>query len=110
MFIGAIFTDGIDLFIVVACAATLFTHGIVVNTAQDAARALGPLAGGLASLLFGIGLLNVSILGAVHPAAGYRLCVLRGLRPGGEPRRLVLEAPAFHGLLTLFILCRRWWP
>ena len=58
------FTDAIDLFIVVACAATLYKHGIVVNTAQDAARALEPLAGRAAYFLFGFGLLNVSILGA----------------------------------------------
>ena len=58
------FTDAIDLFIVVACAATLYKHGIVVDTAQDAAKALEPLAGRAAYLLFGFGLLNVSILGA----------------------------------------------
>ena len=66
---GAVFTDAIDLFIVLACAATLYKHGIVVETAQDAARALAPLAGRAASLLFGFGLLNVSILGACDPAA-----------------------------------------
>ena len=40
--VGAIFTDVIDFFIVVACAATLCKSGIVVQTAQDAARALEP--------------------------------------------------------------------
>src|SRR5665647_1960919 len=39
-----VFTDAIDLFIVLACAATLWKTGIVVETAQDAARALAPLA------------------------------------------------------------------
>jgi len=104
VFIGAIFTDGIDLFIVVACAATLFAHGIVVNTAQDAARALGPLAGRLASLLFGIGLLNVSILGAcILPlATAYAFCEAFGLEASLDDS--FSEAPAFHGLLGFFIL------
>jgi Mn2+/Fe2+ NRAMP family transporter len=104
VFIGAIFTDAIDLFIVVACAATLFTHGIAVNTAQDAARALGPLAGKLASLLFGIGLLNVSILGAcILPlATAYAFCEAFGLEASIDDS--FAEAPAFHGLLTFFIL------
>ena len=104
VFIGAIFTDGIDLFIVVACAATLFAHGIVVNTAQDAARALGPLAGRLASLLFGIGLLNVSILGAcILPlATAYAFCEAFGLEASLDDS--ISEAPAIHGLLGFFIL------
>ena len=74
------FTDAIDLFIVVACAATLYKHGIVVNTAQDAARALEPLAGRAAYFLFGFGLLNVSILGGGHPAPDDGLRHLRGVR------------------------------
>jgi Mn2+/Fe2+ NRAMP family transporter len=104
VFIGAVFTDAIDLFIVVACAATLFTHGIAVNTAQDAARALGPLAGKLASLLFGIGLLNVSILGAcILPlATAYAFCEAFGLEASLDDS--FSEAPAFHGLLGFFIL------
>ena len=45
VYLGAMFTDAIDLFIVLACAATLYREGIIVETAQDAARALAPLRG-----------------------------------------------------------------
>jgi Mn2+/Fe2+ NRAMP family transporter len=103
VYIGAVFTNGIDLFIVVACAATLYREGIIVNTAQDAARALKPLAGELASLLFGFGLLNVSILGAaILPlTTAYAVCEAFGFESGLDKK--FDEAPAFNGLLSAFL-------
>ncbi len=103
VFLGAVFTDGIDFFIVVVCAATLFREGIVVNTAQDAARALRPLAGEAAALLFGFGLLNVSILaaGILPLATAYALSEAFGFESGLD--KSFSEAPIFNGLLTFFI-------
>jgi NRAMP (natural resistance-associated macrophage protein)-like metal ion transporter len=103
VFLGAVFTDAIDFFIVVACAATLYREGIVVNTAQDAARALEPLAGELAALLFGFGLLNVSILaaGILPLATAYAISEAFGFESGLD--RSFSEAPIFNGLLTFFI-------
>jgi Mn2+/Fe2+ NRAMP family transporter len=49
-------------FILIATGATLGVHHQTVQTAQDAARALEPAAGRLASVLFGIGLLASSVL------------------------------------------------
>ena len=100
VFLGAVFTDAIDFFIVVACAATLYKHGILVNTAQDAARALEPLAGRAAYLLFGFGLLNVSILGAAILPLATAYAISRGvrLRVGARPvvrRRADLQRPAY---------------
>ena len=103
VYMGAVFTDAIDLFIVLACAATLYKEGIVVETAQDAARALAPLAGQAASFLFGFGLLNVSILGAaILPlTTAYAVCEAFGFESGLDKK--FDEAPAFNGLLTTFI-------
>jgi NRAMP (natural resistance-associated macrophage protein)-like metal ion transporter len=103
VYAGAVFTDAIDLFIVVACAATLYKHGIVVNTAQDAARALEPLAGRAAYFLFGFGLLNVSILGAaILPlTTAYAISEAFGFESGLD--RSFADAPIFNGLLTFFI-------
>jgi Mn2+/Fe2+ NRAMP family transporter len=100
---GAVFTDAVDLFIVLACAATLYKQGIFVETAQDAARALAPLAGRAASLLFGFGLLNVSILGAcILPlTTAYAITEAFGLESGLDKKRG--EAPAFNGLIAAFI-------
>ena len=40
IYVGSVFMTTIDFFIVVACAATLYPQGIVVDSAQDAAMAL----------------------------------------------------------------------
>src|ERR1700719_1078819 len=54
---GCIFTDVVAWFIIVACAATLFSHGYRnVQNAADAAQALKPLAGNNAYILFAVGL------------------------------------------------------
>ena len=103
VYAGAVFTDAIDLFIVVACAATLYKHGILVDTAQDAAKALEPLAGRAAYLLFGFGLLNVSILGAaILPlTTAYAISEAFGFESGLDQK--FADAPIFNGLLTFFI-------
>jgi len=62
--VGAVLTGVIGFFVVVACAATLHVHGIDVNGAGDAARALEPLAGDTAATLFGLGFLGAALLAA----------------------------------------------
>jgi Mn2+/Fe2+ NRAMP family transporter len=61
---GALATGVIGVFVVVACAATLHAQGHSIGDASDAARALRPLAGDLASILFGAGLLGAALLAA----------------------------------------------
>ena len=58
-----------------ACAATLAAAGLHIEDARDAARALRPLAGDYASLLFGIGLAGAGLLAAavVPLATAYSL-------------------------------------
>jgi hypothetical protein len=41
---------------IVALAATLFIHGISLNSGEEAAMAIQPVAGRLAGTLFGIGI------------------------------------------------------
>lgn len=70
VYIGAFLTDIFSLFMMVAVAATIFKNGITINGAADAALAIKPLAGILASELFGIGLLVAGFLGcAIVPLA-----------------------------------------
>lgn len=62
---GAALTGVIGAFVVVACAATLFASGRQeIHDARDAAVALEPLAGKLASTLFGFGLVGAALLAA----------------------------------------------
>lgn len=64
IYIGALLTDAITLFMMVAVAATIYQHGVTIQGADDAAAAITPFAGELASLLFGIGLLIAGFIGA----------------------------------------------
>ena len=77
--VGSIFTDIVAWFIVVACAATLFTHGIRdINIPADAANAMKPLAGQYAFILFAAGLFNASLFAASILPAIHCLHRLRG--------------------------------
>jgi Mn2+/Fe2+ NRAMP family transporter len=51
--LGSLLTTVVALFIIVCTAATLHREGILIDTADDAARALEPLAGPYARVLFG---------------------------------------------------------
>lgn len=103
VYAGSVLMTGIDFFIVIACAATLHREGIVVESAEQAAMALEPLLGTAAKYIFGIGLLNVSILasGVLPLATAYVVCEAFGFESGLD--RSFGEAPIFNGLLTFFI-------
>jgi NRAMP (natural resistance-associated macrophage protein)-like metal ion transporter len=101
---GCIVTDVIAFFIVVACAATLFKSGHgEINDAAEAAIALKPFAGQFASLLFGVGLVNASLLSAaILPlATAYNVCEGMGFESGVDRR--FSEAPIFYSLYTFLI-------
>lgn len=51
------------MFMMVAVAATIFTHGLHIGDAAEASVAIRPLAGNLAGVLFGVGLLVAGFLG-----------------------------------------------
>jgi NRAMP (natural resistance-associated macrophage protein)-like metal ion transporter len=61
---GAVATGVIGAFVVVACAETLYRSHTHINDASDAAVALTPLAGQLASTLFAVGLVGAGLLAA----------------------------------------------
>lgn len=97
---GAIFSDLVAAFIIIAAGATLFPAGIKVVTAGDAARALEPLAGPYAADIFGVGLFGASVLAAaVLPlATAYPITEAFGFEKGISSS--FHEAPIFHGLFA----------
>lgn len=62
--VGCIITVVVAFFIMVACGSTLFPEGIRINEAADAALALKPLAGEIASQVFAFGLFVASVFSA----------------------------------------------
>ncbi|MDP9360374.1 MAG: Nramp family divalent metal transporter [Acidobacteriota bacterium] len=102
--LGAILTGLNGFFIIVVAGAVLFPHHVIVNSAADAAQALGPLAGAQAKLLFGIGLFGASLLAAtVMPlSTSYAICEAFGWEAGIS--KDFREAPVFMGLFTLLLV------
>jgi NRAMP (natural resistance-associated macrophage protein)-like metal ion transporter len=102
--VGCFFTDFIAWFIVVACAATLYTHGMgAIQVAADAAEAMRPLAGDYAFILFAFGLFNASLFAAsILPlSTAYTVCEGLGFESGVD--KSFKEAPLFYWLYTLLI-------
>ncbi len=102
--VGSVFTDVVAWFIVVACAATLFTHGIRnIAVPSDAAEAMKPLAGQYAFILFAAGLFNASLFAAsILPlSTAYTVCEGLGLESGLD--KGFKEAPFFYWFYTLLL-------
>jgi Mn2+/Fe2+ NRAMP family transporter len=101
---GALLTNLVAGFIVIATAATLFAHGRYdIPDAAHAAVALRPFAGRFAETVFALGLLGASLLGlgTVPLTSAYTASEAIGLERG--LRRRFQEARGFYGLLIFFI-------
>jgi len=102
--VGCIATIVVAFFIIVSCAATLHVNGIQIGEAKDAAMALKPLAGILASEVFAFGLFVASIFSAaILPlATAFYVCEAFGFEASIDKK--FSEAPQFYTLFTLIIL------
>jgi len=102
--VGAVSANVIACFIIITTATVLYPEGIEITGAGQAARALAPLAGPYAEMLFAIGLLSASVLAAaVLPlTASYAVCEAFGWESGLD--RSWAEAPIFNGLYTVVIV------
>lgn len=102
--VGSFFTDLVAWFIVVACAATLFAHGIRnIADPADAAGAMKPLAGQYAFILFAAGLFNASLFAAsILPlSTAYTVCEGLGLESGLD--KSFKDARFFYWFYTLLL-------
>lgn len=104
VFAGAVLSNFIAFFIVVACAATLHMRGIPIQTAEDAALALQPLVGSFAEILFAGGLFAAALLGifVVPISTAYALSEAFGMEHGVSKR--MREAPFFYGLYFFMLV------
>jgi NRAMP (natural resistance-associated macrophage protein)-like metal ion transporter len=103
-YIGTLFAVIISAFVVIATGATVFvaSHGagVQLQSAEQAAAALIPVAGRYAGLIFAIGLIGASLLAAavVPLSTSYAICESFGFERGVS--QSFREAPIFHGLFV----------
>ena len=104
VYFGAFFTNLIAFFIVVCCGATLYAAGIHdLADAGQAAKALAPLAGPLATILFAIGLFNASCFGAIAVPLSTAYAITESLGWESGLGRQTRTAPLFVGIFTFLI-------
>lgn len=102
--VGCILAIVVAFFIVVACASTIYTQGLKIETAADAALALKPLVGKHASALFAFGLFNASLFAAcILPlSTSFYICEGMGWESGMD--KDFRKAPQFFWLFTIIIV------
>ena len=100
---GTVFAIAVAFFITVATAATLHASGVRIESAEQAAEALKPLAGPYATALFGVGLFGASMLAAaVLPlSTAYSISEALGFEKGVS--RSFREAPILLGIFTSLV-------
>jgi len=101
--IGAVATVVVAFFIMIACASTLHINNVTINEAKDAALALKPLAGAIASQVFAFGLFIASIFSAtILPlATAFYVCEAFGFEAGIDKKWE--DAPEFYVLYTAIL-------
>jgi NRAMP (natural resistance-associated macrophage protein)-like metal ion transporter len=103
--VGMVFSNLVMFFIITTTALTLFEHGKTnIQTAQDAAQALRPLAGDSAYLLFMLGMVGTGLLAipALAGSSAYVAAEMLAFREGLDetPKR----APRFYAVLGAGVL------
>ncbi len=103
VWIGTVFAVVVVFFIIVSTAAILNPRGEHIDSAEQAARALKPLAGPYAEILFAVGLFGASMLaaGVLPLATAYSISEAFGFEKGVSSS--FREAPIFLGVFTFLV-------
>lgn len=99
---GMFISNVVMYFIIAAAAVTLFTNGIQnITTAADAAKALRPIAGEYAYLLFAVGIIGTGMLAVpiLAGSASYALSEAFKWRSGLYLN--LKQAPSFYGVIII---------
>ena len=105
VFSGMFISNVVMFFIIIVCAATLFSQGATdIESAADAAAALQPLVGNGASLLFAIGIIGAGLIAVPVLASSASYAVSESLKLKLGLYRKFHEATAFYGIIGLAML------
>jgi NRAMP (natural resistance-associated macrophage protein)-like metal ion transporter len=100
-YVGMALSNLIALFIIVTTAATLHAHGVLnVETSAQAAKALEPLAGRFAFVVFGLGIIGTGLLAVPVLAGSAAYAVGEALKWRPSLEKKPEQAPKFYWTLT----------
>ncbi len=104
VWIGMFFSNLVMFFVIVTCAAVLFPQGIEINTAEDAARALLPLAGPQAYTLFALGIIGTGLLAVPVLAGSAAYALAESFHWSFGLNRGLKHAQAFYGVIIFAMI------
>lgn len=100
-YIGMAFSNIVAFFIILTTAASLHAHGISdIQTADQAARALEPLAGKFAFLLFALGIIGTGLLAVPVLAGSAAYGVGEAFQWRSSLQKKPREAPRFYATIA----------
>lgn len=99
--VGMFISNLVMFFIILTCGAVLFPAGIEIETAEQAALALQPLAGNQAYILFALGIIGTGLLAipVLAGSAGYALA--ETFRWSAGLNKGLSHARAFYGVIII---------
>lgn len=102
---GMFLSNIVMFFIIAACGVTLFKSGVTnITTAADAAKALEPIAGKNAYLLFAVGIIGTGLLAIPVLAGSASYAISESLKWKHGLYRTLHEAPSFYGVIIISTL------
>jgi NRAMP (natural resistance-associated macrophage protein)-like metal ion transporter len=103
--VGMLFSNIVTFFILVTAATTLGAHGIKnVETADQAAQALRPIAGDFTFLLFAIGIIGTGLLAVPVLAGSASYAIAEAFNWKAGLYRKFTQAHGFYGIITIATL------
>lgn len=101
---GMVLSNLVMFFIIAACAALLFTHGITnITSAAQAAEALRPFAGNATYWLFAIGIIGTGLLAIPVLAGSSSYAAAESFKWREGLYRKFKQAHAFYGIIILSV-------
>lgn len=102
---GMALSNLVMFFIIAACGAVLFSHGVTnITSAAQAAEALRPFAGNSTYFLFAVGIIGTGMLAIPVLAGASSYAMAESLRWQEGLYRRLKHAHAFYGIIILSLL------
>lgn len=102
--VGMFLSNAVMFFIIVTCAAVLFPQGLAIESAEQAALALRPLAGEQAYLLFALGIIGTGLLAVPVLAGSAAYALAESFRWSSGLTKGLSHAHAFYGVIIFAML------